>query len=443
MKLTTILKALLVGTLIISLSGCQQSEPSEGNVTTTDVAILLDVDKLSLESANIRVRHTGAPDLMWVYMLTTDLETPASTLLEEKLSADLELTGEIVAYKGTNKSISLTDLLPKSYYRFICQAIDAQTGKTTGTLSELEFRTRRDPAVFEINDNWTIDVGERRVDNVDKQEYDNFVLSSNDEESYVLVPLRVTDFEFYYNNDMQAFFEDYVASYGYEVGDRKWRDVVHSGDMTWPEQRLRSGEWLIFMIGIDSEGELTGYYQKLELTIEQEVATDAYNRWLGTWQVVSKDGAEMFKIDVLPSENNMWYYLSGWESDNVYQFDTTDPQLMPELYFDKETGQMCFISQYMNTLVDNSGAYDFYFSGTFTYGNTYVLGSEVLNYRMADADFLDSTYKNAKVEARNFETQGMSFPIEQICIMYSYGGKLGAISPAPPTLPLTLTKVSE
>ena len=441
MKITTVLKALLVATMMVSFYGCQQSESTEENVTATDVAIMLDVDKVTLGTANIRVRHSGDAEMMWVYMLTSDLQTPASVLLEEKLAADLDLTGEIVAYIGRNKSISITDLDPKSYYRFICQALDSETGKTVGQPSEIQFRTRRDPSVFEINDNWEITVGDRIVNNQDKQEYDNFICDSEDDETYVLVPLKVVDFEFYYNNDLQAFFEDYLSAYGYETGDSKWKDVVKKGDMTWPEQRLRSGEWFIFMIGIDTEGELTGYYQKLELTIEQEVATDAYNRWLGTWQVINGDGTSSFQIDILPSENNMWYYMSGWESDNVYQYDTTDPALMPEVYFDKETGEMCFISQYLNTLVNDAGSYDFYFSGTFTYGSTYVLGSEVLNYRMADAAFLDSSYKTARVEANDFTTQGLSFPIQQICIMYSYGGQLGAISLAPPTLPLTLKKV--
>ena len=91
--------------------------------------------------------------------------------------------------------------------------------------------------------------------------------------------------------------------------------------------------------------------------------------------------------------------------------------------------------------MDDAGSYDFYFSGTFTYGNTYVLGSEVLNYRMADAVFLNDSYTSARVEANNFVTAQGTFPIEQICIMYSYAGNLGAISLAPPTLPLTMTKV--
>ena len=440
MKPITILKTLIVGTMMILLSGCQQMESSEGNVTTSDVNLLLTVDGVTLQSANIRVRHQGPADVTWVFMNTLDFETPAATLIAEKLAVDEELTGEIIAFQGRNKSVAVDNLLPKTEYRFIAQAID-RMGKLLGTPAELTYKTRRDPAVFDLNDNWKINVGERIVSNIDKMEYDNFVLESDDEETYVLVPLRVVDFEFYYNKDIRAFFEDYVSSYGYEVGDSKWKSVLKSGDMTWAEQRLRAGDWFIFMIGIDSDGELSGLYQRLDLTIEEEVATDAYNRWLGKWQVKNSDGQDLFQIDILHSENNMWYYLSGWESDNVYGYDTTDPALMAELFFDRETSELCFISQYLNTLVDDTGAYDFYFSGTFTYGSTYVLGSEVLNYRMADASFTDSSYKNARIDGQDFTTQGLSFPIQQICIMYSYSGKLGAISLAPPTVPLTMTKI--
>ncbi len=441
MKLISFLKALLVGILMLSISGCQQSDPGEGNLTNTGVSILLDVDKLTLESANIRVRHTGDADMAWVYVVTPDLDTPAEELIEEKIESELGFTDEVLAYKGTNKSILVPQLEPKSYYRFICQAIDEQTAKVVGVPSELTFRTRRDPSVFELNENWTITVGERFVNNMDNQEYDTFILNSDDEESYVLVSLKVEDYATYYKSDMQSFFEDYVASYGYDVGDRKWEDIVKTGDMTWSEQRLRSGDWLVFMIGLDSDGELTGYYQKLAHTIVPEVATEEYNRWLGKWEVISNDGIKMFEIDVLPSENNMWYYLSGWESENVFQFDTKDQTLMAELFFDKETGEMCFISQFLNTLVDTSGTYEFYFSGTFTYGKTYVLAPEVLNYRMADAWFMDSTYTTAMVEGNNFVSDYGVFPVEKICIMYTYGDQIAAISLAQPALPLTLKKV--
>lgn len=279
------------------------------------------------------------------------------------------------------------------------------------------------------------------MNNQDKTEYDNFICESDDEQTYVVLTLKDSDFEYYYKNDLRSLFEDYQSSFGFEEGSSKWKSVLSSGDITWSEQRLRSGDWTAYMIGIDSDGELSGLYQLLQFTVEQEVASAEYNRWVGTWMVSDKNGEPLFEIQIIPSENNMWYYMGGWESTNIYQFDTYDPALMPELFFDKESGKLCFISQYINTMVTDTDSIDFYFSGTFIYGNTYVLGSEVLNYRMADTIFLDTVnYNSARIEGCNFNTQGMSFPIESICYIYYNGSQLSPISLAAPTLPLTMTK---
>jgi hypothetical protein len=440
MKYPAILKVLLAGLLMTSFIACEKT-PEPIVETTDQVTIMLDVDNVSLESVNIRVRHEGAADMLWVYMLTSDLQTSAQQLLEEKIAADLQLTGEIVVYTGQNKSIYLSGLQPKSSYRFICASLDPVSGEALGEVSELQFKTRRDPAVFEVNSNWSIEVGDRSINNTDKMEYDNFICSSSDDEPYVMLPIKKSDFEYYYKNDIRALFEDYLADFGLAVGDSQWKNIVMTGDNTCSEQRLRSGEWIIFMIGIDQSGELTGLYQQLSRIIEQETATPEYNRWIGTWTVSDKNGVELFDIEIIPSENNMWYYMGGWESTNIYQFDTYDPALMPELFFDKESGKLCFISQYLNTMVTDMDSIDFYFSGTFIYGNTYVLGSEVLNYRMAETIFLDTVnYNSARIEGCNFNTQGMSFPIESICYIYYNGSQLSSISLAAPTLPLTLTK---
>ena len=336
----------------------------------------------------------------------------------------------------------MSALQAKSYYRFICSAIDEVTGLPYGDVAEITYRTRRDPSVFEMNDSWTISRGERTMNNQDKTEYDNFVCESDDEQTYVVLTLKDSDFEYYYKNDLRSLFEDYQSSFGFEEGSSKWKSVLSSGDITWSEQRLRSGDWTAYMIGIDSDGELSGLYQLLQFTVEQEVASAEYNRWLGTW-TVSDAGEALFDIEIIPSENNMWYYMGGWESTNIYQFDTYDPALMPELFFDKETGKMLFISQYVNTMVSGSETMDFYFTGTFTYGNTYVLGDEVLNLRMAESSFVNSSYSEAMITALDFINSGMSFPIESICYMYYNGSQPGAISMAVPTLPLTMTKVTE
>ena len=440
MKYPSILKVILAGLLVVSFAACEKT-PEQIVETTDQVTIMLDVDKVSLESVNIRVRHEGAADMLWVYMYTADLQTSAQQLLEEKIQSDIQLTGEVVVDMGQNKSIPLSGLKPKSTYRFLCASLDPVSGKALGAVSELQFKTRRDPAVFEQNSNWSIEVGDRSINNTDKMEYDNFICSSSDEEPYVMLPIKKSDFEYYYQNDLRALFEDYLADFGLAVGDSQWKNIVKIGENTCSEQRLRSGDWIIFMIGIDQSGELTGLYQQISLTIEQETATPEYSRWIGEWTVSDKNGVELFDIEIIPSENNMWYYMGGWESTNIYQFDTYDPALMPELFFDKESGKLCFISQYLNTMVTDTDSIDFYFSGTFIYGNTYVLGSEVLNYRMAETIFLDTVnYNSARIEGCNFNTQGMSFPIDSICYIYYNGSQLSSISLAAPTLPLTMTK---
>ena len=436
-RLEVILKLILVFSLA-AFVGCEKG--NDPVLQKEEVSIVLDVDQLSLESASVRVRHSGSADLLWVYMNTTDLESDAASLIANKISKDLELTGEIVANRGQNKSLTMSALQAKSYYRFICSAIDEVTGLPYGEVAEITYRTRRDPSVFEMNDSWTISRGERTMNNQDKTEYDNFICESDDEQTYVVLTLKDSDFEYYYKNDLRSLFEDYQSSFGFEEGSSKWKSVLSSGDITWSEQRLRSGDWTAYMIGIDSDGELSGLYQLLQFTVEQEVASAEYNRWLGTWTVSDKNGEPLFEIQIIPSENNMWYYMGGWESTNIYQFDTYDPSLMPELFFDKESGKMLFISQYVNTMVSGSETMDFYFTGTFTYGNTYVLGDQVLNLRMAESTFVNSTYSEAAISSLTFQNSGMEFPIESICYMYYNGSQLGSISLAPPTLPLTMTK---
>ena len=442
MKFSAILKGLIIGLLSVLVLGCEQVQESldDNQYVTT---IVLDVDKVTLESASVRVRHDGDADLLWVYLHTQDLETASDVLLAEKIAADLELTGEIVAYTGRNKSIALADLAPKTYYRFICGAIDDVTGELLGEPSDLTFRTKRDPAVFELNPNWSIKRGSRSTGN-DMMEYDNFICTSTDDESYVVLPIKKTDLEFYYSNDLRSLFDDFHADFGLEAGDSQWKKIVKSGDITWSEDRLRSAEWNVYMLGIDTEGELTGLYQQISFTIEQEQPTDAYNRWLGTWKVY-KDGAEQFELVIIPSENNLWYYVGGWESNNMFQYDTYDPALMVETFFDKSTGKMAFVSQYLNTLIEGSeGAEeyrDFYFSGSFYYGSNYVI--DALNYRMADAQFTETeTYSKAEISGNKFSASGMTFPIQEIGYIYYYGENPASISLEIPDLPLTLEKVN-
>lgn len=439
MKFTSILKVFSVALVSILLMGCEK-ETEQTTGLASDVTISLDVDKVTLESASIRIRHESDADMVWAYLLTQDFESDAESLLLDKIDQELELTGEIVAYTGRNKSIVLTDLEPKSYYRFICQALDDVTGKPFGNVATLDFRTRRDPSVFEVNDNWSIERGERSVNPSDRMEYDNFICSSEDDETYVVLPIKVSDFEFYYQNDMRALFEDFHADFGLEVGASQWQNVLKEGDVTWSEQRLRSSDWIVYMLGIDRDGELSGLYQEYRFKIEQEVSTEEYNRWIGTWQVSDKNGLNLFSISILPSENNLWFYLAGWEGNNLY-FDTADPALMVETFFNKETGKMEFVSQYVNTMVQDIESIDFYFSGTFYYGGNYVI--DLMNYKMAETSFTSADYTEARVEGLDLVDpgRGLNVPIQAVCYFYYRGSQPSSISLEVPNLPLTLKKI--
>ena len=74
------------------------------------VTIMLDVDNVSLESVNIRVRHEGAADMLWVYMLTADLQTSAQQLLEEKIEADKPKTVFADAVTASDSAVLVRDL---------------------------------------------------------------------------------------------------------------------------------------------------------------------------------------------------------------------------------------------------------------------------------------------------------------------------------------------
>lgn len=446
MKLTNILKVFLLGLAFLAFAGCEKApEVNQPETELTDVTITLGIDKTTLESAQVRVRHNGSESVRWVYMLTSDFETDASKLLSDKLAKDLEIYAEIMVYSGQNKSLRLSDLEPKTEYRFICAVLDPATGLPYGDIAEITFKTRRDPSVFNLNDNWTVSMGERYINPLDQMEYDVFNCASTDEETYLLVPIKVSDFESYYGNDVRAMFEDYIAALNLPVGDRQWKDLVVKGTKEISEQRLRSGDWCIFMVGVADNGELSGYYQRLDVTVEPEEPSEGYLKWTGEWQISTADGTDLFTISVIPSENNMWYYVAGWESDNIYGYDTSDFTLMFETFYDKTSERMVFVSQYVNTVLGSDNM-DFYFSASFLYGSsTYVVPKEVINQKLAEVMFVDPTCSKAKISGLTFSVNGMDFMLSEICYMYyvGTGSNPASISLDAPDLPLTMTKITE
>ena len=443
MKLTNILKVFLVGLVIMAFIGCEKA-PEQSGTSLPEVTFTLELDKTTLENAQIRVRHNGTADVCWVYMYTTDFDTDAAELMAEKLLKDLEFYDEIVVDRGRNKSVLIEDLLPKTEYRFICSAIDPATGLIYGEAVDCIFKTRRDPAHFEQNDKWSVVRENERQVGEDDIEYDVFTCTSSDEEPYVLVPILKSDYDKYYRSDKRSFFEDYYADINIPVGDRRWEDVLEVGNATIYEQRLRSGEWLVFMIGIDDNGELSGYWQCLDMPIARETPTDAYLRWEGKWSVSDKNGQKLFDITVTESESNMWYYLAGWEKGNLLGYDTADDSWRIETYYDKTAKTMVFVSQYIKS-VEGEEVVDFYMTASTLYGTyNYIVPRDPQNIKLAEAEFYDApTYSKATISGLDFMLGGQAFPLSELFIAGYRNNEAGCISMTPPALPLMMEKVSE
>lgn len=457
MKISVFFKIFALSLFMTSLVSCKENIEPDKEAVEQSVSIVLNVDKVSLETADLRIRHDGTDDMKWVYMHTSDLETDADELIDKAVSEELEFSHEVLAYTGTNKSIRVGNLLPKTYYRLIVKMI-ADDGIPYGKAQTLLFRTVRNVDTFEVNDNWNVTY-DSRTDGVNSMtnelvEYDNFKCTSTDEEPYILALIKASDYNSFQKHPdhklkIRTFFEQYIASSGVSVGDGKWADIVETGDCIWQEQRLRHGDWLLFMVGVDENGELTGLYKQVDCNIPEETPVEDFTRWLGVWDVTGyNEGAPItFRLTIFSAEANLWFYSVGWEPNNIYMID---PATLPvEIFFDKLTGKAYLVSQYVSSAVDSAtgSLMDFYFYGSFPYGgsNTFIAS---LNNKIAEIEMTNAANTEARMTALTFNTTQagtqLSFKYTEVIYFMATGDNRGtAISMSHPDFPFTMKKVLE
>lgn len=142
----------------------------------------------------------------------------------------------------------------------------------------------------------------------------------------------------------------------------------------------------------------------------------------------------------------MWYYSVGWEPNNIYGID---PASLPvELFFDKTTGKVYLVSQYVSSAVDMAGAVmDFYMYGVFPYGGASTF-LDTMNTKIAEFTMTDNSNTEAKVTGMTFTTTQagslLSFQYkEAIYYMYTQGSTGSAISVSHPDFPYTMKKITE
>lgn len=396
------------------IPSCETFSDGSDIVVADDIRFILSEDVVDLNSASIRIKHNGGADVMWVYMQTSDLLADADELIADRVSNEYEFTEQIVARQGNNKSIHITGLDAKVKYRIIVKAIDSE-GKLYGQAASLVFKTRRNPDVWEVNDNWSLTRNAKRSEAAASGsneiiEYENFECTSKDMEAYTVLTLSKADFQAYKKDEThkdvkRTLFEDYYADF---ISASDYKTRILKGDQVWKEERLRSGDYVVFMIGLDEENELSGLYKQFNITVAPEEPIEDYNKWLGWWEISFSDDSAPWNVYIDSLDPNMWLLSVGWEPECV-SLDVTNMPL--KLYFSKSTGDLYFISQEVATADDGSVVY---YYGTFPY-STYQTVLDVENTRLAKVSFTDLASTEAVIDGLEMTLSGVG------TIRFTYG----------------------
>lgn len=395
-----VLSAIGVGLLsgsMVCFSGCNLlDEPVQ---MPEEIRVSLRLDEAFQDKAHVRLNHEGTVEDYWYYMLTEDLTADAKELLAEKIRKELEATGALVGNVGTNKNLTFDGLQARTKYRVIA-AIISPAGEITGDVVSLEFTTLRDPDLFEEWPSWEISYKTRLVaPNDPNQETEVFECSVKGDTTQTYIPCILTksDFTRYYgsvekNKDLRKCFEDYIDyRNSFHV---KWVQEVKKNDFEYTQDRLFSDDYLLFMIGVDTAGKLTGYYAKTEFKLAQEKASKAYENWVGSWTLKGEcfnkadDGSKReleYSIDIVPTENNLYYELYGYDAITKNLMEEVPSQLPLKLYFEKSSGDVYVISGKLPDLQGDAYAdfWDFY-----AYGTIEVMYEGIINRYYVDTENL-------------------------------------------------------
>ena len=442
MNLKRIFFALIAAMVMVAVPSCDKFSHADDAAVADDVRFILKEDVINLNSASIRIKHNAGVNAMWVYMQTSDLVTDADALIAERVKNEYQYTERIVARKGNNISLSFNGLEAKQRYRVIVKAID-RDGNLYGKAASLTFKTKRNPDVWEINENWSLTRRAERTSKViagsaEEQEYENFECKSKDQESYIILTLSMKDYQNYkkaedHKDVKRTLFEDYYADF---MAQNNYKSKILKGDQVWTEERLRSGEYVTFMIGLDEDNELSGLYKESKITIEPEEPTDGYNKWIGWWEISFKDNSKPWQVYIDELDPNMWLSSIGWEPEYIVQ-DVTNMPL--KLYFSKSTGDIYFVSQEVATGTDGSVIY---YYGTFPYG-TYQTVLDFDNVRVAKANFTNLASTEAIIDGLGMYLAGVGDITFNYSLFYIRHNSTSAqaISKSIPSYPWTMKKI--
>ena len=379
MKRFKYIYTVLIATAAIVLGGCKpEAQPVKSNKV---VEFTIRTSDVFHDGAIISVKHNGPEDITWYGFITEDLTTYENVLYMNK-RRELQRSGKVEGIrKETERNILLENLKENTTYKYIVFGIkeDGSAYENVGfscikfttieniynmTLTEgvwefeylgrtadqkqdiIKIKANGGGAKFGFNY-----VSKEAMDEFEKQYPDGFeIWDEND------LYMATVDGKALFALEQISTIQYYVTKYNYKL-----EDLTYSNEETLKIDRLTSGEYYLIAYGFNNDASHTRKYGIHALKIEEETATDGYNKWLGNYTFsgeveiptdedgVMKTETRTYNMFIEKYDNNFMYRVHGWECGEDVEYDWEEDITQ----IDKEKGQFFAFPAYYDYLSGN------------------------------------------------------------------------------------------
>ena len=354
--------------IALSFASCEPEAPASKKQI---VEFTVRYSEVSYNYAIINVKHNGPEDLTWYGFVTEDVAEKNYTLYTKK-RRELLNAGKIEGLKKeTDRNILLEGLKENTKYKFVVFGIK-ENGDIYSNVSigSIEFETSLNAYQLQETSDWTISylgrnedqtkdiievkankggrfawqyVSKESIESFDKEYPDGYELWEDD--IYMATLSGVQMFALQEIATIQ-----YYIYNGYKLTDLTY---VYEAEKPFEIDRLASGDYYFIAYGFQGDGNHTRTYSVQEIHIEEEQATEAYNKWLGNYtfsgivDVKQEDGqfapeTRTYNLFIEKYDNNFMYRLHGWECGDDVEYDWEEDITQ----IDKDKGQFLAFPAY-------------------------------------------------------------------------------------------------
>ena len=177
---------------------------------------------------------------------------------------------------------------------------------------------------------------------------------------FIVRSITDANFKDWYANDLKSFIEG-------ESSGVKVSDAFTSAIKTIYFDMLIHDTYTSYMIELSKDGKPTGNYAKVRHTVEEEMPTEAYLKWIGNWHVSDLNGYVGYDITISRCEANYLYYVDGWETGPAVQEQMNQDSDWIYARFRNSDKNLYFYGQYIMSYEDESlgTEVDMMFVGTY------------------------------------------------------------------------------